>query len=251
MLETVREYALEQQTDAGEVAAVNRRHLEWSVHQVQPVSLDPLDVRRIAVVAAEHENLRAALRHAVNSGATEPGMWLAVALTTLWYVLGAYHEGRGWLSELLALPGANAPTRARAYALGADGVLAYCQGDYAAARLQLDQADVLAQQLSDELAHAVIVGFQGNVARRLGDLERALALYERCLRQFDRLGQTTWRATVLSAIGLLAISAPPGMAQPSPTPTVAGSPAASGGMGTTRGSLHRVARGRPAVACRS
>jgi len=204
MLETVREYALERQAEAGEVSAVNRRHLEWSLRLVQPVTPDPPDSRRIPVLAAEYDNLRAALRHAADTGAVEHGLWLAVALTTLWYVLGAYGEGRGWLGELLALPAADAPTLARAYALGADGQLAYCQGGYAAAQQRLDQAHVLARQLGDELAEAVVVGFQANVARRRGELERAMTLYEHSLRQFERLRHTTWRATVLSQMAMVA-----------------------------------------------
>jgi hypothetical protein len=102
--------------------------------------VDPPDQHNVELLTAEADNLRAALRTAVDSAAIEDGMWLAVAMSILWFVRGTCAEGRVWLNELLALPEGDSAPVARAHALGAAGHLAACQGDYAAAEQLLARA---------------------------------------------------------------------------------------------------------------
>jgi hypothetical protein len=167
-LETIREYAQGQLDAADERAAICRRHLNWCLALVQPLAPEPPNHGKIASQTREHDNLHAALGGAIECGEVAAGLWLAVALSMLWFVRGSYAEGRAWLSELLALPGAEATAPARADAMVAAGHLAYCQGEYTTAENLLQDASALVDQLGDELLGGVVQHFLANVARWSG-----------------------------------------------------------------------------------
>jgi tetratricopeptide (TPR) repeat protein len=200
MLETIREDALERLEAAGEAAEARRRHQNWCLALVQPVSPELPDPARVARLISDLDNLRAALRGAIQSRDIEAGLRLAAALWVPWYFRGLYAEGRAWLSELLALPSADGPTLARAYALASAGHLAYCQGDYATAEPLLESARVLADQLGNELLGGEVLNLLANLARARGDLAGARSLYESALAIFRRLGHRIMEATVLSIL---------------------------------------------------
>jgi tetratricopeptide (TPR) repeat protein len=200
MLETIREYALEELEAAGEVEALRRRHLDWCLTLVQPMSLEPPDPRPIGRLSAEHDNLRAALRWAIDRRLVEDGLRLGAALWMSWYLRGAYTEGRSWLSELLNLPGVESAPFARAHALAAAGHLAYCQGEYSTAERLLVDARAHAEVLGHELLVSVAVHLLGNVARWRGDLPQAQCLYQSALAGFRRLGHQMWQALALSLL---------------------------------------------------
>ena len=51
----------------------------------------------------EHDNVRVALRGAVDDHNADDGLQLAAALWRFWYQRGYLREGRAWLKELLGL----------------------------------------------------------------------------------------------------------------------------------------------------
>jgi tetratricopeptide (TPR) repeat protein len=132
MLETIREFGLEQLELAGEVATVRRRH---ALHYLALVAGSfPLLERAQdggwgCRIDADLDNVRAALAWCVNEGragnhaATELGMRAAGNLGWFWRHGGLVREGRTWLSRLLQLPGAQGRTLGRARALRAFGFL--------------------------------------------------------------------------------------------------------------------------------
>lgn len=108
MLETVREFGLEQLASAGEAAATRERHAAWSLAfagresaallpVVQPGAVDRLE--------ADHPNLRAALTWLDREGRTADLLTLAAALGWFWYLAGHYREGLGWLERAFAASG--------------------------------------------------------------------------------------------------------------------------------------------------
>lgn len=52
----------------------------------------------------EHDNLRAALRWALETGEAETALRLVAALWQFWLARGYLREGRRWLDEALAQP---------------------------------------------------------------------------------------------------------------------------------------------------
>ena len=150
MLETIREYAAEQLAASGELEAVRRRHAEHFLVLVEEAE-DHLHgddqlvwLRRLN---PERDNIRAVLAwsHAQDGG--EVGLRLAGALHLFWRFGGYVGEGRRWLTDLLALPGGTARSRARA--LLADSILAIMQGDYQATRELAEQSAEMFSRLHD------------------------------------------------------------------------------------------------------
>jgi predicted ATPase len=187
MLETIREYALEQLQQAGEAEEVRRRHLEWCVALVEPIEPGVLDPTLLAPLTPEHSNLRAGLRAAIETRHVEAGLRIAASMWLPWYLSGSYTEGRGWIVELLSLPVSTSATAARGYALAAVGHLAYCEGDFTASERMLEDARLQAEELGNELLGGLHVHLQANLARARGELTRARSLHETALATFRRL----------------------------------------------------------------
>src|SRR5262249_17505266 len=81
----------------------------------------------------ERDNLRSALAWFAGSEEPAAGLRLGGVLAPFWELRGYWSEGRERLERLLALPGASAPTAARAKGLHAAAILAARRGDYGAA----------------------------------------------------------------------------------------------------------------------
>jgi non-specific serine/threonine protein kinase len=192
LLETVREYGLEQLEATGEGAAVRERHLTYFLalaEEAEPRLTGPEQDQWLARLEREHDNLRAALRWA-SEQAGEEELRLARALWRFWYTRGYLGEGRGWLEA--ALVGAQGPPAARAGALNGAGNLAWAQGEYGRAAVLHEEALALRRALGDTWGIANSLGnlaselaYQGEYARAAVLLEESLALF-RALR--DRQG---------------------------------------------------------------
>ena len=121
MLETIREYARERLAEADETRVVHERHHEWFMGLAEEAAPERYDTEGLASLGHEYDNLRAALRWAIDSGESERALRLAGGLWSFWSVRGFYTEGRAWLREVLALDAGRAGegSRARARALQA------------------------------------------------------------------------------------------------------------------------------------
>jgi predicted ATPase/DNA-binding SARP family transcriptional activator/Tfp pilus assembly protein PilF len=107
----LRQYGEEHLAEAGETAEVRNRHLHYFVTYVEgPEPTYVRDPAWLAQVAAESENLWAALQWAATGGELEEGLRLAFSLHVYWEMRGYWREEYGWLTRLLALPTASPPT---------------------------------------------------------------------------------------------------------------------------------------------
>jgi hypothetical protein len=149
-------------------------------------------------LTAEADNLRAALCTAIELEAIEDALWLAVGLSALWYVRGAYAEGRACLTDLLARPAAAEYPIARAHALAAAGHFATCQGNYSDSDQYLADAHALAGELGHRLLLGVVTHFQAQLARWRGDLPGARARFEFALATYRQEGHRAWEASALA-----------------------------------------------------
>ncbi|PVC92006.1 BTAD domain-containing putative transcriptional regulator [Streptomyces sp. CS014] len=104
LLETVGEYAAERLAEAGERAAVERRHL---THYRELARITGPKVRgsgqreAIAVFQREYENLRTALRHAVAARDEHEALIIVLSMAWYWMLRDLRSEARQW-SELAA-----------------------------------------------------------------------------------------------------------------------------------------------------
>src|SRR5262249_17217344 len=104
LLETVREYALEQLEASGETEAPRCAHATYYLSLSEGVEAGlrgPEMVEVLGRVHREHDNLRAALSWAREQRQTEFGLRLAGALAHFWWFHGHLSEGRRWLESLL------------------------------------------------------------------------------------------------------------------------------------------------------
>jgi predicted ATPase/DNA-binding winged helix-turn-helix (wHTH) protein len=151
MLETVRQYALDRLRESGEEAQWRGSHLACFVALAEEFFAGvegPNQQSWFPRIAAEHDNLRAALAWSAESSPVE-GLRLASALIGFWRIRGHLAEGREWLARLLDAFPSDGPTRERARGLRAAAVLATPQGDYAAAERLLQESLALYREIDD------------------------------------------------------------------------------------------------------
>ena len=132
------------------------------------------------------DNLRAALRWALDNGRTVEASRLVFALWRYWHMRGDLAEGRRWVAETLALGGEDPSTRART--LEAAGGLAWWAGEIATARDHYEEALTL---LRDGEVGADVANALYNAALThglLGDTERAFTYYEESRHIYESLG---------------------------------------------------------------
>jgi hypothetical protein len=167
MLETVREYALERLEASGEAAAVGARHATHYLALAERAAPE-LRGRREAAwlgrLAQETGNLRAALRWWTDRADAAGALRLAGALGWFWALRGRTAEGRRWLADALALPGAAGAGGPRARALAQAGGLALLDGAGAAARAHGEQATAAARRAGDRWAEALGLAVQAAAA---------------------------------------------------------------------------------------
>jgi predicted ATPase/DNA-binding SARP family transcriptional activator len=116
MLETLRQYADDRLTDAGErepLAAAHARFFVELGEQAEAGLRGRSQAHWLRVVREEHPNLRAALAWLIAQGEADPALRLAGSLGLYWH-LGRHLEGRETLRAVLALPGGSPHARARA-----------------------------------------------------------------------------------------------------------------------------------------
>ena len=210
LLATIRDYARERLTEAGEYDQARWAHLEYftgladgataRIEQVEggasqlELELDRLD--------AELPNLRRAFEFAQESGDPVAPLRLAAPLDRYAYLRGRYHEVRQWMDAAVT-SGPDAPAALRAKALLGGGRLALLQCDYAPAVRRLEAALRLYRELGDPRGIAGSLQVLGSVAREQGRYARAVELHAESLAIAEAAGD---RWAMASAHGYLAFA---------------------------------------------
>jgi predicted ATPase len=197
MLETVREYALEQLEASGEHPVTRRAHAAYCIVLAEE-GLGPLTAARredwLARCQHEHDNHRAALDHLIASDDAEWALRLALALADYWDRRDHRPEGFTRFEALLRLPALAARTKARATALAYAGLLAPVLEATSGAQEALS----IYRELGDLRG---VVGQLNNLgvnARFIGDYDGARAWLEESVRICRQLGDRTAIASALS-----------------------------------------------------
>jgi len=187
MLETIREFAVEQLDASPEGDEVRQRHAEFFLTLAEEAFphlrgnpqgwLDQLDL--------EHDNLRAALDHLEATSQTQLNLQLAGALWKFWNLRNHIRE----LSQrtLRALASDPAPTAARARALVGANAAASLE-DPASAERWGREAMELYRHLGDNEGVANSTFLLGATANEVGDHAAAVPLLDDARSLFDALG---------------------------------------------------------------
>jgi predicted ATPase len=207
MLETIREYATEQLQESREEAAVQARHAQYFLRlaeEAEPHS--PAEWESwLELLESEDANLRVALTWCeARQDRVETGLRLAGALPWYWYLRGSLHEGRTWLQALLARSASSDRSVARGLALSGAGMLAFFEGDLAAAATQEEEALSIAREVGDKRLLAYPGFMLGLVRVYQGDIEAARSLLAESHSLFKELGDAEGEAMTLLAQGVAA-----------------------------------------------
>jgi predicted ATPase/DNA-binding CsgD family transcriptional regulator len=190
-LESIRQYAAEKLGASGEEPALVRRHRAWFADVVERAEAEWRGARQaswLAYLDAEHDNIRAALdRRGPDRDELDAALRVAGALWWFWLMRGHLREGRAHLAGLLALaPPSSSATRAKA--LSTAGRLALVQGDYQAARSQLEASLAIWRTLDRRDHVADALHDLGQAAHAAGDHTRARQLLDESLGLANVLG---------------------------------------------------------------
>jgi predicted ATPase/serine/threonine protein kinase len=201
MLQTIREYALEKLEASGEQALTKRAHAAYCLVLAEEEAIEQGTAEGTEWsegFAREHDNFRAGLEWLTETGDADWGLRLGTALFRFWEIREYFAEGRDQLNKLLKLAGAAGPTKARARALFAAGVLAGEQGDYTSADKLINESQDIALQLGDKKGVAVSLNALAVFARDRGDVAQAHILFEATLGLWRELGDQKAVARALS-----------------------------------------------------
>jgi len=205
MLETIREFALERLAESGEMDAMRRRHAQLVLDLAE--RLEPQlgsSGEALDRLAAEHDNVRAALTSAIETGNTALAFRLGYAAWRFWQRRGHLGEGRAWFERLLALPSAGAPTADRAKGLTGAAGIAYWQNDYPAAIAWYEEAEGIIRDLGDPVWLADALYNTGTTAALTGDMESVLRRIEEGTAIGRELGDDAILGRFLQAAGYMA-----------------------------------------------
>lgn len=241
LLVPLRQFCLEQMSEAGDATRVNQRHLSYYTSLAENAEPSLMSGQRDASLQAievERYNIRAALEWGL--GSTEPtanDMAARLAAALLWYfaVTGHLADGMSWLERAERLGASLAPeTRARVLCTGGELAwllgeelgrawleeslcpwrsleerrrVAYCLQalsflvDPELGREQAQQSIAIFRSVHDAWGEALAIHTLGMVESQQGDPEEGRARLEDALRRYQELGDSYLMVQVLNLLG--------------------------------------------------
>src|SRR5215218_8208347 len=202
MLETVREFALEQLVSSSEDDATRERHAAWCLALTETAGPGPHflgEALWFARLDAELDNLRVALAWFDAAGEHTRVLQLLSEPIGYWVARPYDTEIRRWLEPALRAA-SNAPAAVRTAALGLASYMTGSLGDGPAAVAYAEEAVALARELDDPVALGR-AHFDAGVAWAFsGDVTRAARSYAEALSLLRNTG-VTWEAMALAELG--------------------------------------------------
>ncbi|CEK18586.1 predicted ATPase [Chthonomonas calidirosea] len=241
LLEVIRLFAAERLAESDRIAQVQERYLHFYSRLAQDAAQGLRGSEQamwLARLDAEYDNLRTALHYALDP---ETRLELAVPLYQYWYLRSRFTEGRSWLEGAL-LRSPKIPLKLRADALNCAGILAWAQGDCAAAyhfhteslnlcreigdkegeakafnglaltaqkqsdfpqtRYYLEQSLQIFRETNPRAAAQVLVNL-GGISTEMGDLVQAKSYFEEAIQRLEAIGDKITLLTALYNLGEL------------------------------------------------
>jgi predicted ATPase/DNA-binding CsgD family transcriptional regulator len=208
MLETIREFAIEELARSGEERSVRQRHANYFralSERAEPELRGANQVAWIARLETELPNLRAVLDWSLSDGDLDAGLSLAGALYWFWFLRNHVYEGRIWFEHARSV-GTYPPIAAGRAVMGA-GFLAWRAAEYAAAKDFYDEALQQFESCNDHWGVAMVIHSLAHVAQDLErDTGRAIALLTDSIGRFQAIGEPWGIAFSERCLGALLIS---------------------------------------------
>lgn len=206
MLETIREYALEQLALRPELPELRQRQLAWVlalVHRGAELLRTPAEAGWFEALDAEQANIRSLIEW----GTRQESAFAAVArivvgLVPFWIARGYLREGRRWCERVRT--SATLAVGVRLELEHAAGLFAMQQGEYGVAEQHLLAGLDLARQSANVASEAHCLFGLGRLVHNVGNFEQALAYVDAAERLYTMLGETLGLADLLMLRGNIA-----------------------------------------------
>jgi predicted ATPase/class 3 adenylate cyclase len=207
MLETIREFMLEQLSAARGEPEARRQHALYFAELAEEAAVELRGARQghwLQRLALERDNLNAALAWALEVDDRVTFLRLAAALWRFWFVRGHVTEGRRWLAQAVSSPD-GADTARRAEALLGAATLSAAAGEFDVARSLAAERLEICRSLGDDSQIASALSALANIAASSGENEEAAALYEEAATYARRVDAGMPLASIVSNIGYLSL----------------------------------------------
>lgn len=192
MLETIREYALEQLAASGEAAALQERHTRYYLAWLESLPAqfpDGHPGRLVGRMQAEIGNLAATVHWIAEQGEIDLGVrWHAAMdpFASIYSVGQPWQARERWRQALLTSP-ERFPVRVRAKAFARIGRFDWYQGDYVQATALITAGVALSRTLDDTAELAETLVYLGDAYRDQELFAQAAPLYEESLALYQAL----------------------------------------------------------------
>jgi predicted ATPase len=209
MLETLREFGLEQLDASGEQDTIRGRHANFFLalaEGAEASSERAEQVQWMERMEQEHDNLRAALEWSKTAeGAKDICVRFAGALGYFWEMHGHFSEGRERLFAILSMDITQGQTAARARLLARAAELAYRQSDYPATASLAKESLEIYRKIGDQQGIASMLIKSGNAATERGSYATASRFLEEALAIWRELEDKHGTARALISLGWVAL----------------------------------------------
>jgi tetratricopeptide (TPR) repeat protein len=204
MLETVREFGLEQLTVTGEAEEARQRHADYFLSIAEHLQHGIRMTDDLTGLALERDNVLLALNWFDERGNAEALLRLSGLLYGVWFAPSLQREGWQWIDRALkrSSTAASAP---RVLALATAGNLALFQWDYARAETYITEGLALSRTLGDPLLVGGALHMAGLLSYRRGEYGQAEALLDEALRVLRGLGDSVPDAPRDEGLALLVL----------------------------------------------
>jgi non-specific serine/threonine protein kinase len=205
MLETVREFAIEQLLASGELATLRERHAAHFcalAERAETEFFGPREAFWLDRLETEVDNLRAAMTWSIEpEGDLELGLRIAGSLWWLWHTRVSLFEGLTWCERLLA-QGEQVTAGTRAKALLTAGSYALFLPDLARSGEFLEKGLAASHEAGDAHGEARAWLLFGILDLFSEDAARSDARIKEALARFQRSRNQGWEASCLFFLGL-------------------------------------------------
>ncbi|MEO8285538.1 MAG: tetratricopeptide repeat protein [Chloroflexota bacterium] len=208
MLETMREYALEQLAESGEEDLARQAHANYYLglaEQIEPEIMSANQPQMLDRLQRDHDNLRATLRYFLECNNNVALARLAGALRRFWYFRGHLTEGMGWLRTAISYRD-QLPPASVAKIVHSAGTVHWVMGEFEQANSYYEDCLAIYRSLGDRVGVANILNNMGVTYTNMGDYETPIGLYMQSLEISRETGNEWTEAVTLSNLGLSALN---------------------------------------------
>jgi predicted ATPase/class 3 adenylate cyclase len=189
MLQTIRDYGLEQLEASDQAEQARRRHAAFVLALAEEADAalhGPNQLAWLERLETEHDNIRSALGWAL-SHEPDTALGLVAALYEFWFCRGHLTEGHDWTERALATDASTSPA-IRARALNWSSVFAQRGADYETASSRAEEALALARSVDDRSSEGWALINLGFITSVLGDPIRGAGLSAEAEARFLSIG---------------------------------------------------------------